>query len=35
MYIGKMNYIIEENVYKSIDNLTNSSKDIINSKKPK
>ena len=30
MYIGKMNYIIEENVYKSIDNLTNSSKDIIN-----
>ena len=30
MYIGKMNYIIEENVYKSIDTLTNSSKDIIN-----
>ena len=30
MYIGKMNYIIEENVYKSIDKLTNSSKDIIN-----
>ena len=30
MYIGKINYIIEENIYKSIDNLTNSSKDIIN-----
>ena len=29
MQIGKTNYIIEENVYKSIDNLTNSSKDII------
>ena len=29
MYIGKINYIIEENIYKSIDNLTNSSKDII------
>ena len=29
MLIGKTNYIIEENVYKSIDNLTNSSKDII------
>ena len=29
MQIGNTNYIIEENVYKSIDNLTNSSKDII------
>ena len=29
MHIGKTNYIIEENVYKSIDSLTNSSKDII------
>ena len=29
MQIGKKNYIIEENIYKSIDNLTNSSKDII------
>ena len=29
MQIGKTNYIIEENIYKSIDNLTNSSKDII------
>ena len=29
MQIGKTNYIIEENVYKSIDNITNSSKDII------
>ena len=29
MQIGKTNYIIEENVYKSIDNLTSSSKDII------